>query len=199
MKQKVIICGAGGHARSVLDIALQDKLIEVVGCVDPIYPQVKEVPLMKEIPIIGRGCDLTELYQKGHRFVFIAIGDNAVRRKLYHEAVSIGYEPINLISRHAIISPRAILGKGICIMPGAVVNVNTVIGDNCIINTNCSLDHDCIIEEHCHIAPGAAVSGFVRIGEGAHIGTGASIIDRVCIGRGAYIGGRVIKKLSSGC
>lgn len=188
-KKKIVVCGAGGHARSVLDIALQDEHIEVVGCIDPIFPQITKMPLMQEIPVIGSDSELIEFFQKGLKFIFIAIGDNNLRRKLYQNAVSIGFEPVNIISRYAVISPKAHLGKGICIMPGAVVNVNTVIGDNCIINTRCSLDHDCNIDAHCHIAPGVAVSGFVKIGEGSHIGTGASVIDRIRIGKGAYIGG----------
>lgn len=196
---KVIICGAGGHARSVLDIALKIKEIDVIGCIDTLFPKVVQVPLMSDIPVIGTDEDLPNFYEQGIRHIFFAIGDNGLRKKLYTRAIEIGFEPVNIISQFAIISPRAKLGKGICIMPGAIINVNTVIGDNCIINTRCSIDHDCNVGANCHIAPGVAISGYVTIGEGAHIGTGSSVIDKINIGSWSYIGGgsAVVKDINN--
>lgn len=180
---KLIIVGAGGHARSVMDIALQDADYEIVGCVDPLPGDV----LGK--PVVGNDTDLTTFFARGIRHIFIAIGNNSLRHSLFNQAISIGFEPVNIISRHAVISPRAHLGKGICIMAGAVVNVNTTIGDNSIINTRCSIDHDCEIGKSSHIAPGVTLSGRVKSGEGVHIGTGASVIDGITLGDWAYIGG----------
>lgn len=192
--KKLIIIGAGGHARSVVDIALQNGDYEIIGCIDPAPGNVLGVP------VIGNDNDLPAIYSKGIDSIFVAIGDNQKRHKLYENAVSIGFEPVNIISQCATISPRVFLGKGICIMAGAVINVNTVIGDNCIINTHCSIDHDCSIGQSSHIAPGVALSGTVKIGEGVHIGTGASVIDGMSIGDWSYIGSgaTVVKNVPAG-
>jgi UDP-perosamine 4-acetyltransferase len=183
---KLVIVGAGGHARSVMDIALQSAEYEILGCIDPAPGNVLGRP------IVGKDEDLDEFFLQGVRHIFVAIGDNSLRDRLYNRAISIGFEPINIMSRYAIVSPRAQLGRGICIMPGAVVNVNTVIEDNCIINTRCSIDHDCYIGKSSHVAPGVTLSGTVKIGNGVHIGTGASLIDKVSIGDWAYIGGGAV-------
>ena len=183
---KLVIIGAGGHARSVMDIALQSANYEILGCIDPFPGEV----LGK--PIIGKDEDLSTLFIQGVRHIFVAIGDNVRRERLYDQAISLGFEPVNIISQSAIVSPRAHLGTGICIMPGSVVNVNTVIEDNCIINTHCSIDHDCHIGKSSHIAPGVTLSGTVRIGEGVHVGTGASLIDKVSIGDWSYVGGGAV-------
>jgi UDP-perosamine 4-acetyltransferase len=181
--EKLIILGAGGHARSVMDILLQNNDFEIIGCIDPSSSEVLDQP------VIGNDNDLEALYLRGIKKIFVAIGDNHLRDRLFKKVESIGFQPINVISRHAMISPRANLGKGICIMAGAVINVNTVIEDNTIINTHCSIDHDCDIGRSAHIAPGVALSGTVKIGTGVQVGTGASVIDGITIGDWAFIGG----------
>lgn len=183
MKQQVIILGAGGHARSVLDMALYVDEYEIIGCLSPFPGEVLGVP------VIGSDDNLPDFYSKGVRCVFVAVGDNRLRHKLFDHAVSLGFEPVNIISPHAIISSRAVLGKGICVMPGAVINVNSVIEDNAIINTRCSIDHDCRIGKSAHIAPGVSLSGTVNVGQGVQIGTGASVIEQITIGDWAFIGG----------
>jgi UDP-perosamine 4-acetyltransferase len=50
------------------------------------------------------------------------------------------------------------------------------------------IDHDCNVGAHVHIAPGAALSGNVRIAIGAHIGTGATIIQSTRIGAWSLVG-----------
>jgi UDP-perosamine 4-acetyltransferase len=185
---KLLIVGAGGHARSVLDIASQVGEYSQISCIDSSYPSVRLVPGFEDVPIIGTDSDMELLFKQGYRHVFVALGDNKIRNKLFYSAVSLGYEPVNIISRSAIISPRAKLGKGICVMAGAVINVNADVGDNCIINTRCSIDHDCYISESCHIAPGVTLSGNVRINQGTWVGTGASVKDGITIGSWSYIG-----------
>lgn len=182
MRKKTIIVGGGGHARSVLDIALQMEELEIAGCVDRNQTDVLGVS------VIGTDDDLEKLYASGIHNAFIALGDNKLRDRLYRRLKEIGFSFVNIVSRYAVVSPRADLGEGICVMPGAVIHVNARIGDNCIINTNCNIDHDCIIGYSCHIAPGVSMSGAVNVGSGAHIGTGASVIDGISIGEWSYIG-----------
>jgi UDP-perosamine 4-acetyltransferase len=195
----LLIIGAGGHARSVLDIALQNGDYSAIECVDPSYPRARNVEGLVDIPIIGTDADMEKLFEKGYRNIFVALGENRLRHKLFHHALSIGFEPVNIISRNAVISPRTRFGKGICVMAGAVINVNTIIEDNCIVNTRCSIDHDCHIKQSSHIAPGVTLSGYVKIEQGVWIGTGASIIDKVIVGEWSYIGAgaAVVKDIES--
>lgn len=186
--KKLIVIGAGGHARSVLDIVLNNRQYKIIGCIDNVFPHKKNVENMKDIPIIGTDECLQRYFNEGIKYIFVAIGDNSLRKKLMQYALDIGFELVNIISKSAIISTRAILGKGICVMPGAVININCVVGNGCVINTNCSLDHDCTLGEYCHIAPGVSLSGSVTVGEGTQIGTGSSVINKKCIGRWSFIG-----------
>ena len=196
MKEKLLIIGAGGHARSVLDVAIAQGAYNIVGCIS--QHKGEDVGI-NGIQTVGTDSDLKFFLNSGINNVFIAVGDNRLRNKLFEEIADIGFSFVNLISPNAYISPLAKLGVGICIMHGAIVNVNTKIDDNTIINTNASLDHDCKIGKSCHIAPGVTLSGSVVIGDKTHIGTGANIVDGIYVGSDSYIGSGslVIRDISS--
>jgi len=184
----LIVVGAGGHARSLLDILLGNGNFSHIACVDAAYPEIDHVQGYPSVKVIGRDENLPTIYAAGFGHALIALGNNRLRRSLFLQAFEIGFQFVNAISRYAIVSERAEIGKGSCVMPGAVVNAGAVIGENCIINTRCSIDHDCQIGAHCHIAPGVTLSGGVTIGEGTQVGTGASVTDRVRIGDWSLIG-----------
>ncbi len=185
--------GAGGHAKSVLDIALQNSEYEIVGCLD-----VKPGTLLG-VPILGTDELLPQLINSGVRYIFIALGNNLLRKKLFDYSSQLGYHAATIIHKSATISPNAIVGAGTCVMAGATINAGSTVGTNCIVNTNASIDHDCQIGNHAHLAPGVTLSGYVTCGEGVHIGTGSCIIDRITIGEGCYIGaGSVVVKNQPG-
>jgi len=184
----ILIIGAGGHARSVMDIILRNGEYRILGCTDKHYGERSSVEFMEDIAIIGSDDMLGFFYEKGTKKAFVALGNNDLRERIYNKAKAIGFEMISIISRDAVISPRAHIGEGVCVMAGAVVNVNATIGNNSIINTNCCIDHDCTIGTNCHIAPGVSLSGCVNVGDNVQIGTGASVIDNITIGKASYIG-----------
>lgn len=187
MKEKLLIIGAGGHANSVVNILIENNEYDIVGCLDSKY-RSDNIAYCLNIPVIGSDNQLEEFYSFELKKIFVAIGSNEVRGRVYQRASDIGFEPVNAISKYSVISSFAKLGKGISIMAGAVVNANTIIEDNCVINTNCSVDHDCQIGRNVHIAPGAAISGGVVIGDGSWIGTGSSIIEGISIGTNTFLG-----------
>ncbi|WP_310603772.1 acetyltransferase [Anaerosporobacter sp.] len=173
---KVIILGASGHARSVLDIIRQNNEYEICGLIAG-----QEETGFWGIPVIGQDSDLQRIYEEGIRYAFVAIGNNVVRKKLSNKLKDIGYELINVISKYAVISAHAKLETGIVVMPGAVINAEAHIGEGCIINTNTSIDHDDIIGQYSHIAPGSSISGSTKIGCGCFLGTGTNVIDSIVI------------------
>lgn len=194
---KMVLVGASGHARSVLDVLLDAGGHEVVGLLDP---GAREG--IWDIPLLGGDDLLLPLLREGRvEGVHVALGSNRLRRKLLALAVSIGYRPVSAISPHAVISRHATVGEGVAVMAGAVVNAGAVIGEGCILNTNCSIDHDTKVGAYSHIAPGAALSGNVTVGEGSFLGTGSRVIDGVTIGKFVMLGagGTATRDLPEGC
>lgn len=183
MKTKVILIGAGGHARSVMDIALENDEYDFAGCLS----NTGEKDVLG-IPIIGGDEMLPELIQDGVKHFFVAIGDNKIRNKIFNRCISLGMTPVNIVSKTATVSKRAKIGGGVCILHHAVVHVNAEIGDNCIINTGATVDHDCKVGKSAHISAESLICGFSHVGEGTLIAPGVTVRDRMNVGNWCVVG-----------
>jgi UDP-perosamine 4-acetyltransferase len=183
VKEHVIVLGAGGHAKVVIEI-LQANGEKVDYCVRG--PQGPET--CAGIAVLEGDRNLPLLRRRGYCRAFVAIGSNSIRQRVADVVRRAGYQLINAISPHAIISPSVRLGEGIAVMAGTVINAASVIEDLVIVNTGATIDHDCRIGCGVHIAPQCALAGNVTVGEGAFLGTGAKAIPGVQIGRRATVG-----------
>lgn len=181
--ERVVIAGAGGHAKVILEILEESGEFEVAGCTNKVAGGT-----LPGVPILGDDGILPELAASGIRSAFAAVGDNRVRRDLIRQLRDAGFRLVNAISRHAIVSPRARLGEGVAIMPGAVINAGAQIDDGAIVNTGATVDHDCHIAACAHIAPGVNLAGCVSVGEGALLGVGSRVIPGVSIGPWTLVG-----------
>lgn len=185
----IAVVGAGGHGKVVMDALLTSgvELSAVIGFVDP-DPKYAGVTILG-FPVLP---NLTALGPDRGGIV-IGIGDNAVRRRLFDEALAAGYEPITVVHRSAVVARSSLIGRGTVIFAHVVVNPDTWIGDNVILNTGCSVDHDCHVAAHAHLAPGVRVAGGVTIGEEALLGVasavtpGGSVGARSIVGAGAVV------------
>ena len=185
MKTRVVLVGGGPHAKVIVDI-LESSDAEIVGFTDKVRPADRES--LCGYAYLGPDDVLPELFASGVRQAFVAIGDNG-RRKLCLDAVrACGFELVNAISPHAVVSKRATLGESVAIMPGAIVNIHSRIEDGAIINTNAAVDHDCVIGECAHVGPGSAIAGSVRIGPRVFLGIGCRVIPGIKIGSDTVVG-----------
>lgn len=184
--KKIVLIGAGGHCKVIIDILKNIDEYEIVGITDG---RINGKVL--NIPIIGDDSMLQKLYKDGVRYAFIcvgALGNMEARNVIYNKLKQIGFELPILIHKSAIISPYVFIDEGTCVMPGAIINPDTIIGVNCIINTGSVVEHDCKIGDNTHISPKVAIAGGVNIGHNTHIGIGSSIIQNKNIGNNVTIG-----------
>jgi len=192
---KLLLIGAGGHCKVVIDALSRLKHFKVAGIID--LPQ-KSGELISGIPVTGTDRDLGLFYRRGIRHCHISvgsIGSPALRIKLWKQAAAAGFAFSTIISRHAIVSGTCTIGDGSFVAPGAVINAGAKVGSNCIINTAAVIDHDCVIGDFTHVAPGAVLGGGVSVGKFSHIGTGSSLMQYVTIGKKTVIGmGSVVTK-----
>jgi UDP-perosamine 4-acetyltransferase len=182
-KDAVVIIGAGGHAKVVIDL-LNSSGVPIFGLTD-----VDGSPRrILGAPVLGNDEILPSLFTQGVRHAFVALGDNRLRLAMGTRVHALGFDLVNAISPRATISPSARLGRGVAIMAGAVINADAQIGDLAIINTGAGVDHDTFVGRGSHVGPGAAVAGGVHIGSGALLGVGSSVAPGCSIGEGATIG-----------
>ncbi|MBM7869450.1 UDP-perosamine 4-acetyltransferase [Clostridium pascui] len=185
--KKIILVGAGGHCKVIIDIIKSQNEFEIVGITDK-NPELNNI---LDIPIIGDDSKLKQIYDDGVDNAFICVGslnNNNLRSIIYKSLKNIGFKLPVLVHKNSIISEFVYIEEGTCIMPGAIINSGTCIGKNCIINTGSLIEHDCKVGDNTHISPNVSIAGGVNIGFNTHIGIGSSIIQGVNLGNNVTIG-----------
>lgn len=180
---RVLIIGAKGHAKVIMDILMSNGY-EISGLIDDF--SVHETMNQR---VIGTMRDLKTLYdRKVAEKAFVAVGDNDSRKRLTSDVLEAGFELVNAISNFSCVSKWAQIGIGVAVMPGAIINADACIGNGVIINTGATVDHDCIVGDFAHAAPGTILTGKVEIGEGTFLGAGTKVIPRIHIGKWVIAG-----------
>jgi sugar O-acyltransferase (sialic acid O-acetyltransferase NeuD family) len=180
--KRLLIFGAGGHARVVYSIA--QKSYKIVGFVDTVNKNTEE--------LFGYRIfhELSVFKEPFFDECIVAIGDNYCRHKIVNMILSVNktIKFATLIDPTANINENVNIGNGTVLMPSVTVNICSNIGDHCIINTNASIDHECEIGSFASISPGVVLGGKVKIGKFSVAGLGSNIIEKVSIGDNVLIG-----------
>jgi sugar O-acyltransferase (sialic acid O-acetyltransferase NeuD family) len=193
---KIVIIGAGGFAREVLDIYLARNAIssqyEIIGFIDEDPSHLGM--MLNGYPVLG-GFDWFQKQDKIDIKVVCGVGNPVIRRKLIQKASTLGLKFCNIIHPTAVLTPFVELGEGVVVTAGCIFTNQIKVGNHVHVNLDCTIGHDVIIEDFCTIAPGVHISGNVHIETGCDIGTGATIIQGIKIGEWSIVGaGAVVTK-----
>ena len=184
MNKKVIIIGAGGHAKVIADI-VRASGDTVVGFLDDAFSGERE---FYGSFVIGKVSDYKR-YTLECSFI-VAIGNNSVREKI---ATGMECQWYTAIHPSAVVSQSAMIGIGTAVMAGAVINADAVIGGHVIINTGTIVEHDCTVGDYTHISPKSVVCGGTSVGKHVWVGTGSTVVnvvsicDNVTVGAGCVV------------
>ncbi|MEA3345407.1 MAG: acetyltransferase [Chloroflexota bacterium] len=184
-RAKIVVYGAGGHAKVVLDILEREGRYRIAGLIDD--DPCREGEEFFGHRILGSGESLEGLRRAGVGGAIVAIGDNETRCQLALEVEAIGLQLITAVHPAAQISRGVDIGDGSVVVAGAVINADSIIGENAIINTGVTVDHDCHLGPCVHLSPGVHVAGGVQIGHHAHLGIGSVILPGLSIGHHAIV------------
>jgi sugar O-acyltransferase (sialic acid O-acetyltransferase NeuD family) len=192
----LVLVGAGGHAKVVIDALL------AAGFTDPI-----EVRDDRERPASdplwgGRAIErpVRAPVAPGSR-VHVAIGLNRVRIALLRELQLLGATPATIVHPSATISELAELGEGGFVGAGAVIAPAAVVGPAAIVNHGAIVDHDCRLGEAVHVAPNCTLGGGVVVGDRVLLGASSVVLPGLRIGHDCTVGaGAVVTTdLPDGC
>lgn len=182
----IVIFGAGGHAKVVIDIIEKSGEYQIVGLID----QRKTAgTLLYGYEILGDHSVLAQL--KGSLFGgIVAVGDNWTRSRMVSSIYSVDekFTFVTAIHPSAEIAKGTMIGEGTVVMAGVVVGSDTRIGKHCILNTWASVDHDCSMGDYSSLAPRATTGGNVRVGSFSAISLGANVVHSINIGEHTVIG-----------
>jgi sugar O-acyltransferase (sialic acid O-acetyltransferase NeuD family) len=182
----LFIVGAGGFGREAvwtierINAALQQPQWRVIGFADD--DPNRSSGNFEGYSLLGS----VEKASKDHpgASVFVAVGDNEIRAKIYRQLR--GHDFPAFIDPSAQVSPTTDFRHGTFIAPEAVVSVGTEIGKFVIINARAGVGHDSKVGDFANIAPGVSLSGHTEIGEFAFMGTNS------CTAPGMKVGDRAV-------
>ncbi len=188
----MIIAGAGGHAREILDL-LQQKTGEAIFLFDDVSISVPSN--INGHPLIRSWEEAKAKLQNDPRFI-IGTGNPAVRKKMYDLFMEWGGQPFTFIADTAMVSEQqTTIGEGANIMHNAFISNHVQIGKGSLINTRAHLHHNVVTGNFCEIGPAALLLGNVHVGHHVFIGAGAILLPGIEVGDAAIIGaGAVVTK-----
>jgi UDP-perosamine 4-acetyltransferase len=184
MTKDIVILGAGGHAKVVIELFHAMGGWRIVGLLD----SGRAGQSVLGVPVIGGDGDLPHVRREGVTAAFVAIGSNALRERLGAALLSHGFVVPAAVHPAASVSPSARIGAGAAIMAGASVAAETMLRDLSIVNHGALVDHDNLIGVAAHVAPGCALAGSVQVGDRALVGVGSAVRPGIRIGADAVIG-----------
>lgn len=152
---EVIVIGAGGHGKVVVDAILSnpESNVKIIGFLDD--------GAMEEIAGIKKLGNTSAWKRYQDKKFHIAIGNNELREKLAKE---IGEDKlITVIHKTAYVSSMSKIGVGSYIGAMAVINPETKVGKACIINTGSIVEHNCEIGDYAHLSYRVLVGSESRI------------------------------------
>jgi len=183
--EKILVCGAGGHGKVVIDAIEREEKRKILGVIDDNANLHGKDYYGYEV--IGGFDRLDGNAYKDCRFI-LAIARNNIRRILQRRLESLDYEFVSIIHPSALIAKGVSIGPGSMIMANTVINPSAKIGTSVVVNTGAIIEHDCVIDDFTHIGPGVHLAGAVSVGAGSFVGIGASVIEFIKIGSSSIIG-----------
>ena len=190
VKQPIFLLGAGGHAKSCIDVIESTNDFEICGLIG----LEEEIgAYVYEYHIIGGDQSINRVFRDGNASALGVVSLGQIkspksRISLFNKLEKICKVSPAIVSPFACVSKRARLGGGTIIFHGSVVNAGVTVGENCILNTHSLIEHDSVINSHCHISTGVKINGGVSVGIGTFIGSGCVVKEGVSIGEYCVIG-----------
>jgi sugar O-acyltransferase (sialic acid O-acetyltransferase NeuD family) len=183
----LVVIGAGGMAREVLDVVeainTRQDAWRVVGLVADPAPD-EELLRRRGYRFLGSLQELRNLDCD----VVIGIGNGPVRARIDVEVSAWGHRSATLVHPAATIGSEFVVGDGTVLLAGARVTTNVSLGRHVHLNQNATVGHDCRLDDYVSVNPLGAVSGNVTIGSESIVGANAVIIEGRRIGRRCVIG-----------
>lgn len=183
----LVIIGAGGHGRELLDIVAAMNAAEptwnFLGFLDDSNASAALVE-KRGSSLLGPVAEIASL-----RCCYaLGLGSPEVRRRVDGIAADAGGVAVDLRHPSAVVGGGNEFGDGCMFAAGAVVTTNVRLGRSVHLNVGASVSHDCVVGDYSILAPGARFAGNVRCGAGVDVGIGAVVRPGVTIGDGAVIG-----------
>jgi sugar O-acyltransferase (sialic acid O-acetyltransferase NeuD family) len=193
MEKRILIYGAGGHAKTVISLLrLLDWMI--TGIVDDGVPAGTKV---SGIPVLGGAEILQNFLDDGVLNAVNAvggIGNYAVRWKIFERLRQYHFNLPTLVHPSAFVEDTAVLDDGVQVLAQSYISSESTVGFGTLVNAGTVISHDGKIGRCVNLSPGALLAGEVTVKDFAQIGMGATINLGITIGERARVGNSAVVK-----
>lgn len=175
MMEKLLLVGAGGFGRVVMEHAIEQQYD--IAFVDDGYAIGTDVCGIK---IVGHIEDLPTLIHDYKKLV-VSIGNNKLRESVYKKAEEIGYDFPNIICKSVYISPFAKVGKGCVFLNNVSIQNGASVGNGVLLNPGVEIHHDGTVDDYALIYSNSVVRTMAYVGRRAKIGSTCTISNETVI------------------
>lgn len=187
--KQVVIVGAGGFGREVLDVLNAANEISNEWIFEGF---VADDPPPKDIlnRINAQWLSAVDEFLTSNNpdNYVIGIGNPLMRRSIASRFDQLGWNAATLIHPSAAIGADVEIAAGSVICSHVSITTNVRIGRHVHVSRNSTIGHDCRVSDFVTINPIVAVSGDVKLHEGVTMGTHSSILQGLSVGAGATVG-----------
>ena len=186
----MIILGAGGHAKEILDILISKKYDKEIILIDELIKH--DNTFLNTYRVTN---SIKNLNTNQNNFI-VGVGKINLRKRLSTIALNNGLNWIGVRSENIIIGNINVnIDYTVDIMQNVTISGSVTICKGTLINRNVSIHHDVTIGENCVISPGVQILGNCNIGNNVFIGAGCTILPKIKIDDNAIIGaGSLVNK-----
>lgn len=185
--EKLLIIGAGGLGKEVVDLVLAADQYEIAGFLDD-NPD-KKGTLVNQIPVLG---DLGQLDKyRWIKHIVIAVANPGAKKSIVGLAKKAGFQFPNLIHPSVVFGSSVSLGQGNIICTGSIVSTEACLHNFITINPHCGIGHESTLHNFSTLYWGVHLGGNTTIGECCELGThscvlqGLQLTDNIILGAGA--------------
>lgn len=203
MTDKLVVVGAGGFGREVLDVvdAVNGPQLrwEILGVVDD-HPSDENRQLLAQRDVLFLGT-VEEFAANGDRcFYVVGIGSPAVRREIASRMDEAGNLAATLVHPSVTTGFGVVVGSGSVLCAGVRITTNVRIGCHVHVNPNATVGHDTTIGDFVSLNPSVSISGDCVIEDEVLVGVGGVVLNQITVRRRATVGGSacVVREVPEG-
>lgn len=191
----MIIIGAGGFAKELLEVCNENELLGELHFYDDVNADQPD-KLYDRFPILKTEAELASFFENKSKHFALGLGTPQLREQMANRMKIMGGVLSSIISQKAHISTFDVhIGEGATILHNATIANGCTIGIGTLLYHNVQITHDCIVGDFVELSPGATLLGKVSIGNNVQIGANATVLPGVSIGDNVIIGaGSVVTK-----
>lgn len=191
----MLVVGAKGFAKEVLEIICQNELNEEISFYDDVNQDGPTV-LYNKFRVLKSESEARIYFKENSNQFTLGIGNPKLRFKLFEKFEALGGNFKSTISKQAEIGSFGVeIGQGCNILSGVRISNDVTIGKGTMIYYNSIITHDVQIGNFCELSPGVTLLGRCELGDFVQIGTGSIIFPDVKIGANTIIAaGAVVRE-----